>query len=473
MKSILILSLLLSVFSLQTEFIKYEERESIAIITINRPKALNALNSKVLDELDATLDSIDTEIIKAVILTGAGEKSFVAGADIAEMSNLNKKEGELFSKKGNDVFRKIETFEIPIIAAVNAFALGGGCEIAMSCDIRICSDNAIFGQPEVGLGITPGFGGTQRLARLVGMGMAKQMIYTGQNIKADEAKRIRLVNEVYPQAELLNEAIKLAKTIGKNSANAVKNSKKAINEGYDLDIDEAIELEEKIFGECFGTKDQVELMQAFLNKNQKSKEKKEKKEKKEEEDKKNLRPSTDDKKKTDLVPIDDFKDFKYLRSFIVPSMPAILSAGVKENHNSLIVNAGLLGSMWKKPVFVVFIHPSRYTFQFMETTEFFTVSFIKKDLFKKFSIYGQKSGRDVNKEEEAGTHIQFLDNGGITFEEAEEIYVCRIIAKSYLKEENLDTEIYQKYRDYAKRLNQTEVSVHGMYMGEIVGHYKR
>ena len=196
MKSILILSLLLSVFSLQTEFIKYEERESIAIITINRPKALNALNSKVLDELDATLDSIDTEIIKAVILTGAGEKSFVAGADIAEMSNLNKKEGELFSKKGNDVFRKIETFEIPIIAAVNGFALGGGCEIAMSCDIRICSDNAIFGQPEVGLGITPGFGGTQRLARLVGMGMAKQMIYTGQNIKADEAKRIRLVNEV-------------------------------------------------------------------------------------------------------------------------------------------------------------------------------------------------------------------------------------------------------------------------------------
>ena len=251
MKSILILSLLLSVFSLQTEFIKYEERESIAIITINRPKALNALNSKVLDELDATLDSIDTEIIKAVILTGAGEKSFVAGADIAEMSNLNKKEGELFSKKGNDVFRKIETFEIPIIAAVNGFALGGGCEIAMSCDIRICSDNAIFGQPEVGLGITPGFGGTQRLARLVGMGMAKQMIYTGQNIKADEAKRIRLVNEVYPQAELLNEAIKLAKTIAKNSANAVKNSKKAINEGYDLDIDEAIELEEKIFGECF------------------------------------------------------------------------------------------------------------------------------------------------------------------------------------------------------------------------------
>ena len=473
MKSILILSLLLSVFSLQTEFIKYEERESIAIITINRPKALNALNSKVLDELDATLDSIDTEIIKAVILTGAGEKSFVAGADIAEMSNLNKKEGELFSKKGNDVFRKIETFEIPIIAAVNGFALGGGCEIAMSCDIRICSDNAIFGQPEVGLGITPGFGGTQRLARLVGMGMAKQMIYTGQNIKADEAKRIRLVNEVYPQAELLNEAIKLAKTIAKNSANAVKNSKKAINEGYDLDIDEAIELEEKIFGECFGTKDQVELMQAFLNKNQKSKEKKEKKEKKEEEDKKNLRPLTDDKKKTDLVPIDDFKDFKYLRSFIVPSMPAILSVGVKENHNSLIINAGLLGSMWKKPVFVVFIHPSRYTFQFMETTEFFTVSFIKKDLFKKFAIYGQKSGRDVNKEEEAGTHIQFLDNGGITFEEAEEIYVCRIIAKSYLKEENLDTEIYQKYRDYAKRLNQTEVSVHGMYMGEIVGHYKR
>ena len=192
-KFIFILLISLS-YSLKTEYIKYEEKDQISIITINRPKALNALNSKVLEELDKTFDSIDTKKIRAVIITGAGEKSFVAGADIAEMSTLNKEQGTAFSKKGNDVFRKIETFEIPVIAAVNGYALGGGWEIAMSCDIRICSENAIFGQPEVGLGITPGFGGTQRLARLVGMGMAKQMIYTGQNIKADEAKRINLVN---------------------------------------------------------------------------------------------------------------------------------------------------------------------------------------------------------------------------------------------------------------------------------------
>ena len=246
-------------YSLQSEFIKYEEREQIALITINRPKALNALNSKVLEELDQTLDFVDTKKIRAVIITGEGEKSFVAGADIAEMSTLTKEQGEAFSKKGNDVFRKIETFEVPVIAAINGYALGGGCELAMSCDIRICSENAIFGQPEVGLGITPGFGGTQRLARLVGMGMAKQMIYTGQNIKAEEAKRIRLVNEVFPQNELLSEAIKLANAIAKNSATAVKSSKKAINDGMQLDIDNAIALEQKIFGQCFGDCVQVIL----------------------------------------------------------------------------------------------------------------------------------------------------------------------------------------------------------------------
>ena len=185
------------------EFITYEVEGQVGIITINRPKALNALNSAVLDELDATIDGVDLDAVRCLILTGAGEKSFVAGADIAEMSTLTKEEGEAFGKKGNDIFRKIETLPIPVIAAVNGFALGGGCEISMSCDIRICSDNAVFGQPEVGLGITPGFGGTQRLARLVGPGMAKQMIYTARNIKADEAYRIGLVNAVYPQEELL------------------------------------------------------------------------------------------------------------------------------------------------------------------------------------------------------------------------------------------------------------------------------
>ena len=179
------------------EFILYEVKGATGIITINREKALNALNSAVLDELDKTLDAVDLNQVRCLILTGAGSKSFVAGADIGEMSSLTKAEGEAFGKKGNDVFRKLETFPIPVIAAINGFALGGGCEIAMSCDIRICSDNAVFGQPEVGLGITPGFGGTQRLARLVGAGMAKQMIYTARNIKAAEALRIGLVNEVY------------------------------------------------------------------------------------------------------------------------------------------------------------------------------------------------------------------------------------------------------------------------------------
>ena len=177
-------------------FVLYEQKDAVGIVTINRPEALNALNSAVLDELDAVIDAVDLNTVRCLILTGAGEKSFVAGADIGEMSSLTKAEGEAFGKKGNDVFRKIETLPVPVIAAVNGFALGGGCEISMSCDIRICSENAVFGQPEVGLGITPGFGGTQRLARLVSPGMAKQLIYTARNIKADEAYRIGLVNKV-------------------------------------------------------------------------------------------------------------------------------------------------------------------------------------------------------------------------------------------------------------------------------------
>ncbi|MBE5843329.1 MAG: enoyl-CoA hydratase [Butyrivibrio sp.] len=247
-------------------FVNVEVKDKIAVLTINRPEALNALNSAVLDDLSAALDSIDVNTVRALVLTGAGEKSFVAGADIGEMSTLTKAEGEAFGKKGNDVFRKLETFPIPTIAAVNGFALGGGCEISMSCDIRICSDNAMFGQPEVGLGITPGFGGTQRLARLVGAGMAKQLIYTARNIKADEAKRIGLVNEIYTLEELLPAAEKMANTIAANAPIAVRACKKAINEGLQLDIDKAIELEEKIFGDCFETEDQREGMANFLRK---------------------------------------------------------------------------------------------------------------------------------------------------------------------------------------------------------------
>src|SRR5574344_2297304 len=227
------------------DYILYEVNGAVGTITINRPKALNALNSQVLDELNETLDAVDLDTVRCLVLTGAGDKSFVAGADIAEMSSLTKAEGEAFGKKGNDVFRKLETFPIPVIAAVNGFALGGGCEIAMSCDIRICSDNALFGQPEVGLGITPGFGGTQSLARLVGAGMAKQMIYSARNIKADEAFRIGLVNAVYTQEELLPAAEKMAAGIAKNAPIAGRNCKKAINDGLDADMDEAIVIEEK------------------------------------------------------------------------------------------------------------------------------------------------------------------------------------------------------------------------------------
>ena len=246
------------------EFIKYEVDDKVAVLTISREKALNALNSQVLEELDATIDAIDLDTVRCLIVTGAGEKSFVAGADIGEMSTLTKAEGEAFGKKGNDVLLKLSKLPIPTIAAVNGFALGGGCEISMSCDIRICSDNALFGQPEVGLGITPGFGGTQRLARLVPMGIAKQLIFSARNIKAEEAYRIGLVNAVYPQAELMDEAKKLAGTIAAQAPIAVRNCKKAINEGYQLSIDEAVALEEKLFGDCFETEDQKAGMGNFL-----------------------------------------------------------------------------------------------------------------------------------------------------------------------------------------------------------------
>ena len=248
------------------EFVLYEQNGAVGTITISREKALNALNSTVLKELDATLDAVNLDEVRCLILTGAGEKSFVAGADIGEMSTLTKAEGEAFGKIGNDVFRKLETFPIPVIAAINGFALGGGCEISMSCDIRICSDNALFGQPEVGLGITPGFGGTQRLARIVGVGKAKEMIYGARNIKADEAYRIGLVNSVYTLEELMPAAQKLAAGIAKNAPIAVRNCKKAINEGLQVDMDQAIVIEEKLFGDCFESYDQTEGMSAFLEK---------------------------------------------------------------------------------------------------------------------------------------------------------------------------------------------------------------
>ena len=244
-----------------------EKKGNIAVATINRPKALNALNSQVLEDLNELVDLVNAdEEIRALVLTGAGEKAFVAGADIGEMSTLTKAEGEAFGKKGNDIFRRIETFPIPFIAAVNGFALGGGNELFLACDFRIASENAVFGQPEAGLGITPGFGGTQRLARAIGPGYAKQMIYTARNIKAPEALRIGLVNAVVPQEELMPLAEKLAGQIAGNAPIAVRQCKKAINEGLELNMDDAVALEEKLFGECFATADQKEGMTAFVEK---------------------------------------------------------------------------------------------------------------------------------------------------------------------------------------------------------------
>lgn len=250
---------------MEYQFLKIEHNEGITILKISAPKSLNALNSTILKELDDFVDHLDAQT-RVLIITGDGEKSFVAGADISEMAHLNEPQGQEFGRLGAQVFRRIELLPIPVIAAVNGFALGGGCELAMACDIRIASSKAKFGQPEVGLGIIPGFSGTYRLPKLIGQGYAKEMIYTGKVIRADEALRIGLVNAVYEPEELMGKAMEMAAMMLKNASIAIRLAKQSINEGYDLDADDAIALENKLFGQCFATKDQKEGMDAFLNK---------------------------------------------------------------------------------------------------------------------------------------------------------------------------------------------------------------
>lgn len=246
-----------------------EQDQNIAVIKLNRPKALNALNSETLKEINDAIEIIEKdESIYTVIITGEG-KAFVAGADISEMKDLNSIQGREFGILGNKVFRRIETLRKPVIAAVNGFALGGGCELSMACDIRIASVKAKFGQPESGLGITPGFGGTQRLARLVGEGVAKELIFTCDIIKADEALRIGLVNKVVEPEELMNEAMNMAKKIANNAPKAVAFCKEAINNGIQMNIEDALRYESEIFGMCFSTCDQKEGMSAFLEKRDK------------------------------------------------------------------------------------------------------------------------------------------------------------------------------------------------------------
>lgn len=247
-------------------FVRYEQDGFVGIVTIDREKALNALNTQVLSDLEAVFDSVPLDKTRCLIVTGAGQKSFVAGADIAEMSTKTRAEGQTFSAKGNEVFRKIESFPIPIIAAVNGFALGGGCELSLSCDIRLASENAMFGQPEVGLGITAGFGGTQRLARTIGVGKAKELLYSCRNVKAPEALSVGLVNAVYPADQLMAEAKKLATRIAGNAPIAVRATKEAINLGLQGDIDTGVRIEAALHGSCYESADQREAMKAFVEK---------------------------------------------------------------------------------------------------------------------------------------------------------------------------------------------------------------
>ncbi len=247
-------------------FVKLERQGHVALITIDRPEALNALNSQVLTDLDQVLDQVEAdEEIYVAVLTGAG-RSFVAGADIAEMKDFTSSDGKRFGVHGGNVFLKLENLSKPVIAAVNGFALGGGCELSMACDIRLASEKAKFGQPEVGLGITPGFGGTQRLPRIVGISKAMELILTAKVIKADEAKAIGLVSEVYPAEELMDKAMELANAICANAQIAVQESKRCIRMGMQTDIATGSAFEAEAFGVCCGTADKDEGMGAFLEK---------------------------------------------------------------------------------------------------------------------------------------------------------------------------------------------------------------
>lgn len=244
----------------------FEKKNNVGILSINRPDALNALNSEVLEELDQAIDMVSNDDdIYVLILTGEG-RAFVAGADISEMKDLTPVSGRAFGEKGISVFRKIELMEKPVIAAVNGFALGGGCELSMTADIRVASEKAKFGQPETGLGITPGFAGTQRLARLIGPGKAKELIYTCDIISAEEARSYGLVNHVVAPEDLMDKAMEIAQKICSKAQLAVRYSKVAINRGIETDIDTGMSIEKDLFGLCFATEDQKEGMAAFLEK---------------------------------------------------------------------------------------------------------------------------------------------------------------------------------------------------------------
>jgi len=239
----------------------------IATLVVNRPQAMNALNQQTLAELNVAVEALDNDSsVDVIIITGAGEKAFIAGGDISVMPEFSLLDAHEFAKLGHAVMQRIEDCTKPVIAAINGFALGGGCELALSCDIRLAADTARFGQPEVALGIIPGFGGTQRLPRLIGKGLAMELILTGEMIDAEEACRIGLVNRVYPAAELLVKAHEMAAKIVSQGQYAVRLGKEAINNGMEMDLARANRYEAELFSRCFATEDQSEGMDAFLHK---------------------------------------------------------------------------------------------------------------------------------------------------------------------------------------------------------------
>ena len=249
--------------------IKLEKNKHVAVMTLSRPEALNALNSRMLEEIAETCEKVrNDDSIRVLIVTGDG-KAFVAGADIAEMKDLDAKQGKAFGQKGQAALSALENLPIPVIAAVNGYALGGGCELMLCSDIRFASERAKFGQPEVGLGITPGFGGTQRLPRLIGVSKAKELIFTGRVITAKEALAIGLVDHVTAPEALLDEAMKLAEAIALNAPVAVRNCKVAVSKFTNKMLPTDLDSEAELFGRCFATDDQKMAMDAFVNKKEK------------------------------------------------------------------------------------------------------------------------------------------------------------------------------------------------------------
>ncbi|MDR1188496.1 MAG: enoyl-CoA hydratase/isomerase family protein [Bifidobacteriaceae bacterium] len=251
--------------------VRHEEDGPLAIVTIDRPEALNALDEQVISDLDAVIGRLDCDATHCVIVTGAGSRAFVAGADITRMAEMTRGQAAAFSARGNAVFRRLELLAVPVIVAVNGYALGGGCELALACDLRIAADTAVFGQPEVGLGITPGFGGTQRLARIIGQSSAKELLYTGRTVSAVEALRMGLVGAVFPAAQLMAEARALAGLIAANSPGAIRATKAAVGLGLQVDIDTGLRLEAELHAGCFETPDQRERMRAFMDRHKRGK----------------------------------------------------------------------------------------------------------------------------------------------------------------------------------------------------------